>query len=256
MSLGVRAMGSRTAFLRHQYLSALSKQPGIKRAAFSTFLHFAFPSLKSSSQSFSALVSRINISRIAHHPKIQIRFFSSQKDRSECVLTLYHADKRVADSKWFDTTKVSFSKQTAKKANDIVAAYFCVSQEWDKKLLESIFLGDIDLNWFEFTRINNPDITLGIKIAGDRRVVFNENPESFYVPIKRPVKLSVMIKSAFGDNSYELDYEQIKNKRSKDFSIVALFNSSTFKSVAACSTNLLFTRTLEKLDVTDKKSIV
>ncbi len=250
MTLAVRAIGPGTAFLRHQLsLCALSKQSGVKKAAFSTFMHFSFPSLRSNSQSSNALVSRVNISRCTHQPNVQFRFFSSQKDRSECVLTLYHTDKRIADSKWYDTTKVSFSKQTAKKANDIVASYFGVSQEWDKKLLESIFLDDIQLNWFEFTRVNNPDITLGIQISGDRSVVFNENPENFYVPIERPIKLSVTVRSVLVNNSYELDYEQIRKEIARDFSIVALFNSSAFKCVTACSTNLGFARTLERLDI-------
>lgn len=257
MALAIRVIETGAAFLRHPLPAcALFKQTEITKAAFSTFSHFGLPSVKSSSQSSTALVSRVNTSRTASEPAIQSRFFSTQKDGSECELVLYHIDRRRCDRKWLDTTKISFSKQTAKKANDVVASYFGISEEWDKKLLKSIFLNDIQFNWFEFTRIDNPQISLGISITGDRSVVFNENPEEFYSPIERPIKLSVMVTNIFGISKYELTYEKIRKERSKDFSIVALFNSNSFKSVTACSTNLGFIRTLEKFDVMPTKKVL
>ena len=172
----------------------------------------------------------------------------SDPSGSKCMIALYHTDKRVSDTEWCDASEVSFSKQTAKKASDLVASYFGVDQEWDKKLLKCIFLDDINFNWFEFNRTDNPDITLGVKISGDRNVVFNESPEEFYVPVERPGKLSVTVRSVMGSNDYELDYDQIKTERDKDYSVVALFNSNSFQSITECSTNLGFSRKLERID--------
>lgn len=193
---------------------------------------------------------------ILYNHQGELMSFSSHIDPSPstCNLDLYHADKRVSDTEWCDTSKVSFSKQTAKKANDVISAYFGVDQEWDKKLLKCIFLDDPNFNWFEFARADNDNITLGVKISGDRNVVFNENPEEFYVPAERQGKLAVTVKSVFGNNDYELDYEKIKTERNEDYSIVALFNSNSFIRVSECSTNLGFSRTLEKIDAKEKKA--
>lgn len=171
---------------------------------------------------------------------------NSLKVDSQCKLTLYHRDKRVSDTEWCDSCEISLSKQTAKKANDVVASYFSVDQEWDKKLLKCIFLGD-ELDWFEFNRVDTPAITLGVQMRGDRNVVFNESPNEFYTPIENSDKIKVSVKSIFCNNDYELDYKQISSERNEDFSIVALFNSNSFKRVKECSSYLGFVRTLEKL---------
>ncbi len=172
----------------------------------------------------------------------------SDPNVSKCMLTLYHMDKRVSDTKWCSAIKVSFSKETATKASDLVSSYFVVDEDWDKKLLKSIFLDDINFNWFEFSRKNNPDTILGVKISGDRRVIFNESPEEFYVPVKRLGKLSVSTKFFTANNYDELDYDQIRERRNRDYSVVALFNSNSFQSITECSTNLGFSRKLERID--------
>lgn len=87
MTLAILNMRLGAAFLRHQLPArTLSKQTGITKTAFSSFLHLGFPSLRSSSQSSSALVSRINIPRIAPQLAIQFRFFSCQKGGSDSTL--------------------------------------------------------------------------------------------------------------------------------------------------------------------------
>lgn len=56
---------------------------------------------------------------------------------SICTVTLYHQDTRTPNAEeWLNKTEVSFSRQTATRANDVVSAYFGVTQEWDKKLLQ------------------------------------------------------------------------------------------------------------------------
>ncbi len=185
------------------------------------------------------------------HP---LRVFSTLGG-SECEVTLYHVNNKIEDPKWFDMAKISFSRQTAssrqtaKKASDLVACYFGVRQEWDKRLLETVFLGDIQLNWFEFIRVGSPDICLGVQIAGDRSVVFNENPQESYVPMKKFDKLSATVQTAFGDNQYELDYAKMRAESKRDLLAIALFNSTTFKVVRSCSTNMFFARTLEKFEM-------
>ncbi len=173
---------------------------------------------------------------------------SSNPSDQDCVVTLYHTDSRVSAKEWCNVSKILFSRQTAKKANILVASYFKIVEEWDKKLLNCIFLDDIELNWFAFNRILNPHITLGVFIKGNRNVVFNDKPGKFYTPVERPGKLAVTVTSVFGNNEYELDYRDIVTKRANDFSIVALFNSESFQSMMACSTNMGFVRKLDKIN--------
>lgn len=169
---------------------------------------------------------------------------------SKCLLTLYHTDKRVSNSTWCDVMNISFSKQTVNKINDVICGYFDVKEESDRKLFKCIFLDGTDFNWFHFNQSSNPDIILGVKINGDKRVVFNDAPNKAYVPIEDLTKkLSVSVRSVLGDNDYELTYEQIRKERSTDFGVVALFNCNSFNSFVEASTNLGFARRIEKLNI-------
>ena len=176
--------------------------------------------------------------------------FNTDYSLSQCSLTLYQTDTRIPDAKRSEQSKCTFSNQTAKKANDVVCAYFDVQEEWDKKLLKCIFLDDIQFDWFEFNKTNDPPITFGAEIDGNRNIVFNENPEEKYIPIEDITKkLSVSVKSVFGNNNYELTYEQISKERNGDFSIVALYNSNSINRFTECSTNIGFARILEKTSI-------
>lgn len=176
---------------------------------------------------------------------------------SNLELTLYHKDPRVSDTEWSDECNISFSKQSAKKANEIVAAYFRVHQERDKELLKCIFLDDSQIggyDWFEFNQLNSPHITLGVGLRGNRNAVVNDSPTKIYTPIEKEGKISVSEVTLYLSSSYELNYQQICNEQSKDFSIVvALFNSYSFKRVVETNTDLGFAKILEKIDLTTAK---
>jgi hypothetical protein len=117
-----------------------------------------------------------------------------------------------------------------------------------------LFFNDIRLNWFEFSKINEPNLHLGMKVSGNRNIVINESLESMYVPLERPGKLSVKVKSAFGNNEYELDCNDIKTK--KDYSIIAMFNCNSFKSLSEVSKEIGFARIIEKIEVKAEKKAI
>lgn len=146
MVLAVRTMGSGAAFLRHQLSAcALSQQTGIKKAAFSTFSHFGFPSLQSSSQSSSALVSRVNIPRIAPQLAIQFRFFSSQKGREEETFLHFPAqDAIVAYLTKHPLTNNPYL--TEKKIIETVSKFFADQDKAEPGVDMGVMLSLYDLN--------------------------------------------------------------------------------------------------------------
>lgn len=166
----------------------------------------------------------------------------------KCNLVLYYQDKRVSDTEWSDTTELSLSKQTAKRTNSTISGYFQLENTWDKKLFESVFSSDIQLNWFEFNKKDSPDISCGIKILGNRNVVFIDSPETFEPLDKEGRKVHVTVKSVFGGNEYDLSLEDLKGERKSDLSIVALYNSESFIKHTQCSTNIGFARFLEVIE--------
>lgn len=167
---------------------------------------------------------------------------------SPCTISLFSVDRRESDPRKNNSSAFSFYKQTADKANDIVCDHFGVKEEWDKNLLKCVFLDDVDFNEFEFFRKDAPDIAESVHIKGNRNIVFNEGSGVNYQPIENTThKISVSVVSVFGDNAYDLTYEQIAKERSGDFSVIALYNCSSYSRLSECSTNLGFVRTLEKL---------
>lgn len=179
--------------------------------------------------------------------------FLVQPDPTKCEIALYYRDQRIPGDA--SVSRIAFSKKTAAKAEDVVNGFFRISDEWDKKLTKCIFLDDINFNWFELNRINDPHVNLGVRLYGDRHLVFHPHSERYdevYVPREKPEKVLVTVRNMAEHHEYMLGYEQLKS-REVVYSVVALFNSSSFKSFSEFSTNLLFGRKVEKIDVSASK---
>lgn len=106
----------------------------------------------------------------------------------------------------------------------------------------------MQFNWFEFNRKDSLDVSHGIKILGNRNVVFIDSPETFEALYKEGRKVHVTVKSFFGGNEYDLSIEDLKGERKGDLSIVALYNSESFIKHIQCSTNMGCARILEVIE--------
>ena len=80
---------------------------------------------------------------------IKIKFKLGEKEwlRLHWIsVILYYNDRRVSGAEQLDRTEMSLSKQTANRANDIICRFFRVTENWDKKLFESVFSRDQQFN--------------------------------------------------------------------------------------------------------------
>lgn len=165
-------------------------------------------------------------------------------------VTLYSTDLRAPIAERTSSRMVPFySKYTARVADQIVAKHFGVEKEWDKKLIKCMFLDSPELDCFIFDRKDQPEITYGATIAGDRNLLFQASPEEFYIPHQKAHKIQVKVSSVFGKSDSTLDYETIRTKHKTDYSVVALFNCETFRSFIEGSTNRGFVRLVEKVEL-------
>lgn len=161
----------------------------------------------------------------------------------KCTLMLYQANARTFEIETCAFSMAPFSRKSAKKANNIVCAFFNVRNKWDKKLLKCVFF-DTRFDLFEFQK-NNGKTTLGVAII--RKEDFFFSPKAPYQPLEDR-KLSVSDKNKFGINKYELNCEQIR-KQSDLYSIAAaLLNCDSFQRVKEFNSKLSFKRTIEKLN--------
>lgn len=189
---------------------------------------------------------------------------------SYCQLTLYHTDSSIPAMqleglppirKHLSEEKIVLIQQTAQEAIDAIArhfakdGYFDVNKEWDKKLLRCIFLHNehAPIDSFNFTRTDNPNITLTVSIWGPRGAIFKEPLETPYIPIEKEGSVSSHRCGSFGSSSSEYNYEQLK--KINDNLVVALFNSESFGQLITSRSErvadeVYFTsRIVEKLDV-------
>ncbi len=169
---------------------------------------------------------------------------------SQCSLSLYYIDDREPSPTKRNLRMVAFSETTAKKANDVVCDYFKIQGEWDKKLLKCVFLDDIKLSRFELKKAGDSNLTLGIQINGNREVVYNKSPEELYKPIEDQTK-KILVSTAciFGKYKYDLTFEQITQERRYDYSVIALYNSTSFTQFVESGDSVYFSRMLEKLNI-------
>lgn len=168
-----------------------------------------------------------------------------------CKISLYHIDSRANDNMWNIKPEIELSiypGRTVEKINDLICNYFQVYQRSEKNVLKSVFFSP-DFNLFKFTRMEDTNI-MCIKVSGGKDQVFKECPAEFIAVEKKTEKLSISNKSRFTDDISILDYDKINAENSKDYSIVALFNSHSFKRLIECNdtTSLNWTRTLEKIE--------
>lgn len=168
---------------------------------------------------------------------------------NKCDLVLYHTDKRVGNE-WLDGITVTFSEETGKQATSVACSFFGITDESDRYLFKSAFLNGEVFNWFNFIRKDETNITLGMKILGNRSIIQLENLDEWKNPIvNHTQKLSVLDISSFGKIEYELSYEEICNEIIDDFSITGLFNSVSFNEIHQFNTKLTQLKILKKNDL-------
>lgn len=166
------------------------------------------------------------------------------------MLTLYNIDRRAPIAERTSQRVIPFySHYTARVADEIVGKHFGVEKEWDRKLIKCMFLDSPELDCFVFDRRDQPEISHGATIAGDRNLLYQASPEEFYVPHHKAGRVSVKVSSVFGKSDDTLDYEMIRTKHKTDYSVVALFNCESFQAFLEGSTDRGFARLVEKVEV-------
>lgn len=192
------------------------------------------------------------------------------KVSSTCEVLLYRRDlcKRnsILSSQpfYFHRDGAWSHRYTAIRIDEIVCKHFRITKEWDKKLVKSVLFDGVHRHWFELGRTAEPNVVLGIRMRGDRRVLFEDMLpqlcEERFSPLKKEGKIShtrmeidQSIGAAIGtlDSTREvIDYETLKYRSPKwqlYFLMIGLFNSESFQSVVACRTVPFELRRLEKL---------
>lgn len=174
------------------------------------------------------------------------RFFVTQiDDKSECLVTLFQ--QKRGDKDRTHSIVLTFPKHSAKKASEFAIFYFGIRGEWNKKFIESLFY-DLDLNWFELTKKDQPNTLLGIRFSGNRHNVIEKSPKENYVPLEKEHSIRVTKKNLIsGKRWYQIERDKVLQS-GQDHFLVAFYNNTAFKSAKAGSTNIVCSTELEKLD--------
>ena len=99
----------------------------------------------------SSILPRIDNAK-KFSPTEHRRFFSDQADGPEFTLTIYSINAKGTYNGLPQTDIIPGSKQTIKKVCDLVASHLKVSDEWDKKVIESVLFERDGTDWFEFVK--------------------------------------------------------------------------------------------------------
>lgn len=171
---------------------------------------------------------------------------SSTVEASKCQLIFYQRDEG-SDLRWSKKCELSIDEKTTQKTYDLVAAHFGLDQEWDKKLLKTIFYSKIQYDWIEFTKADSPKVSYAVRIEGNRTLISEEMPQESFDPVKSEDRISVSFSCLKGFDKYELNYEKLSTGRTKDPAIIAFFNNKSIKQITEFSTKMGISRTLEQL---------
>lgn len=146
---------------------------------------------------------------------------------TDCTLSLYKMDRRVSDTKPVDSAQMVVSVGAAAFSKSMIFTVAGVDGE-DTKLMEAMFSQAASYNVCRLFTTADPDVSLLIKMGGDRFTARLMGSTKDEVPLEKPVKLSISETTLEEEKNYELDCEAIKI--SKDRALIALFNSHFFKS--------------------------
>jgi len=147
-------------------------------------------------------------------------------------------------------TKQTTALETAQLVNLFICSHFGFNEEWDTKLLKCISMDNKNFDDFEF-RTNHPSLIYHIKIQGNSNLIFNRPENLFYLPLENKfqfleVEISVDRKERPILVCYPLVYEKIRQSFQKDYSVVSLYNSSSFLQFSESCTTNRYKRTLTK----------
>lgn len=164
-----------------------------------------------------------------------------------CTLQLYTLKGCGKNCERTEAREISISRETAKKADEIVCDHFNIHDELDKRLICSIFSSDKQFDWHELVRSSN-FATIGMQIVGDRSVIFDafEKMNADFVQ-NSPNDIRIRVSSILGKKVFRLTNDEIRERKASDTVLVAFANSRGFAKMIQCSTNMLMARTLEKI---------
>jgi len=167
-----------------------------------------------------------------------------------CRVRIDCSDKRSSEKNQ-DAMIIAFYRHSAAKLNDVVCARFGIVDEKDKKLFESIYY-DRDYEHFTF-QDNNPNIAYKISIRGNSNAIEREESPDFGQPAFTDSRTAIQIKKYETIGALKIkqektySFDQIENILYRDYPVVTLFNSNSFKRLNAYRTDLSRGRVLEKL---------
>lgn len=160
-----------------------------------------------------------------------------------CNLLLYYQDQRIANQR-FHQRQITLSKQSADRTNDIVCAFFRVTELWDKKLFAAAFSSDMQFDWLEFGKIDAPAVLYGIITSGNKAVIYSNSLKTVEVLDKGSRKVHVTTKHILGDSECDLTRDDLCADKKNELPI-ALYNSDSFCKHNHCVFDYGFTRFLE-----------
>lgn len=165
--------------------------------------------------------------------------------KGQCKLILYQ--QNVKGGHRSHIQELTLCDQTAHKAHEFIFDYFKSSDKWDKNLFKAFFK-EINEDWFELTKKDLHIMIYGMQVSGDRNVLYNENEDMNIKLIRKHQKIQLTTRNFFhGDNTRILTFNQIRQM--KDPVVNSFFNCTSFSGLSICSTNLLVSRTLKKIDI-------
>lgn len=169
---------------------------------------------------------------------------------NECQITFFQVDRRFSAELRSNVVNHIITEKNANSIRELVYQYFSVIEEWDKKLLDAMFLDDIEFNMFELSKRDDPNINFGMVINGNRNIVFNSKVGLKYKVNKNfSNKIKVKTNLFLGSLKYELTRENIEKKINIDFSIIALHNCYSFNQFTAWSTDRGLFKNFQKVSI-------
>jgi hypothetical protein len=187
-----------------------------------------------------------SLSLVGFSPICKLELLRSKIMSSKSRAVFCYQDRRESDT-WVTTHEIDYSQRTADKVQAIINAQFPSGNTYDQRLVQSVFVTDSTLNWFEFNNKENPDTRWGISISGDKFPICYSQP-TFAALNQDGRRVDVTVNSDVGTIAYELSFADLCGDKKDDLGVVALYNSQSFTSYTQCSTDLRFHRQFRIID--------
>jgi hypothetical protein len=147
--------------------------------------------------------------------------------------------------------KLTFTKETARKVDEIVCDYFKFKSDNNKKMVKIILSHcNPHPDYIEFYQAHKPQIIHGLYIQGFKDILYEGDLKEPIQLLHKQQSVAVSVRSALGNDDYHMSAKELQNK--SDISLLAFFNSE-FKSYRECHLSFGSTRTFNKIKI--KESI-